>query len=166
MSQHWRDWLLDKGSLTKRLIAASDGQLTVQVLSQGIEIPRPSEMLALSLPPRQRALIREVLLLGNEQPWVYARSVIPLTTLTGRLRSLRHLDSRPLGALLFNDPSMTRQPIEVAAISPGTLWLPDVLNLSEVTLWGRRSVFCLDQKPLLVAEIFLPAFKPYNQSLI
>ena len=121
VSPEWRDWLLDRGSLTKRLIDASDNQLTVQVLSQRTEMARPSEILALSLPPRQRALVREVLLLANGEPWVYARSVIPLTTLTGRLRALRHLDNRPLGALLFNDPSMTRQPIEVATIVPDTL---------------------------------------------
>jgi chorismate-pyruvate lyase len=32
-------------------------------------------------------------------------------------------------------------------------------------LWARRSVFLLENKPLLVAEIFLPTFKPYNQIL-
>lgn len=165
MSPEWRDWLLDRGSLTKRLIDASDDQLTVQVLSQRTEMARPSEILALSLLPRQRALIREVLLLAKGEPWVYARSVIPLTTLTGRLRALRHLNDRPLGTLLFNDPSMTRQPIEVATISPDTPGLPVALNSNQTNLWGRRSVFCLDTKPLLVAEIFLPAFQPYNQRL-
>lgn len=162
--KHWRDWLLDTGSLTQRLMQASAGELSVQVLNQSVQLPRLSEMRALSLPPRRLALIREVILFGKGQPWVYARSVIPLGTLTGRLRKLRHLDSRPLGALLFSDPSMSREPVEVACISSSNAQLPPALNEITSALWGRRSVFRLDQKPLLVSEIFLPAFKPYNQS--
>jgi len=163
--QHWRGWLSDTGSLTQRLIDASEGEFSVQVLKQSMQLPRLSEMRALSLPPRRLALIREVILYGRGQPWVYARSIIPLATLTGRLRKLRHLDSRPLGALLFNDASMNRAPVEVACISSNNAQLPPALGDIRSPLWGRRSVFRLDQKPLLVSEIFLPEFKPYNQSL-
>ena len=141
---------------------ASAGEFSVQVLNQSLQLPRLSEMRALALPPRRLALIREVILFGSGQPWVYARSVIPLSTLTGRLRKLRHLDSRPLGALLFSDPSMSREPVEVACISSSNAQLPPALSEITSALWGRRSVFRLDQKPLLVSEIFLPAFKPYN----
>jgi len=162
--QHWRGWLSDTGSLTQRLLHASAGEFSVQVLNQSLQLPRLSEMRALALPPRRLALIREVILFGSGQPWVYARSVIPLSTLTGRLRKLRHLDSRPLGALLFSDPSMSREPVEVACISSSNAQLPTALTEITSALWGRRSVFRLDQKPLLVSEIFLPAFKPYNQN--
>ena len=161
--RHWRGWLSDTGSLTQRLIEASDGEFRVQVLTQSLQLPRLSEMRALSLAPRRLALIREVILFGKGEPWVYARSVIPLTTLTGRLRKLRHLDNRPLGALLFSDPSMSREPVEVACISSSNAQLPKALIQINSALWGRRSVFRLNQKPLLVSEIFLPAFKPYNQ---
>ena len=107
-----RNWLLDSGSLTKRLQQASDNQFSVQVLNQSVQLPNLSERRALGLAPRRLALIREVLLFGRGVPWVFARSVIPLQTLTGRLRKLRHLDNRPLGALLFSDPTMTREPLE------------------------------------------------------
>ena len=156
-----REWLLDSGSLTQRLQQASDGQLSVQVLSQSLQIPRFSERQALALAPRRLALIREVLLLGRGVPWVYARSVIPLQTLTGRLRKLRRLDNKPLGALLFSDPTMTREPLEWSCI-PANSSRPLIPQLPPLhqPLWGRRSVFKLSAKPLLVCEIFLPSFQP------
>ena len=163
--QQWRGWLSDTGSLTQRLLDASDGNLKVQLLRQELQQPRLSERQALGLSPRRLALIREVVLLGNDQPWVYARSIIPLSTLTGRLRRLRHLDNRPLGALLFQDPTMTREPVEVACHTPANAQLPHAMGSIHAPMWGRRSIFRLDNKPLLVGEIFLPDFKPYNQSL-
>ena len=165
MPAQWRDWLLDKGSLTQRLIDASDNRLSVRILSQRIDVPKFTEQRALSLPPRRLAMIREVVLMADSIPWVYARSIIPLTTLTGRLRKLRHLDNRPLGALLFNDPSMTREEVEVACFTISNKELPADLGDIKRPIWGRRSVFRLDTKPLLVSEIFLPDFKPYNQTL-
>ena len=161
----WRDWLSDTGSLTQRLLDASDGKLSVQIIRQCLDAPRLSERLALGLAPRRLALIREVILLGDGVPWVYARSVLPMTTLTGSLRKLRRLDNRPLGALLFQSPSMTRELVEVACHTSANAKLPVVLGHIDTPLWGRRSVFRLNRKPLLVSEIFLPDFKPYNQSL-
>jgi len=155
-------WLLDRGSLTTRLLEASGGQLKVEVLSQSLRRPSLSERRALSLPEHRLALVREVLLIGRGVPWVFARSVIPLQTLTGRLRKLRHLDSRPLGALLFSDPAMTREPLEWACIEPNGRALAQQLNNINSPLWGRRSVFKLSAKPLLVCEIFLPSFTAYD----
>lgn len=156
-----RDWLLDSGSLTRRLQQASDGQFSVEVLSQSVQQPRFSERCALKLAPRQVALVREVLLFGRGVPWVYARSIIPMQTLTGRLRKLRHLNSRPLGALLFSDPTMSREPLEWACIPANkSASLTPQLPAFDQPIWGRRSVFKLSSKPLLVCEMFLPSFKP------
>ncbi len=154
-----RNWLLDSGSLTKRLQQASDNQFSVQVLNQSVQLPNLSERRALGLAPRRLALIREVLLFGRGVPWVYARSVIPLQTLTGRLRKLRHLDNRPLGALLFSDPTMTREPLEWTCMpAQKSCSLTLQLTTFENPVWGRRSVFKLSGKPLLVCEMFLPGF--------
>lgn len=161
-----RDWLLDSGSLTQRLQQASDGQLSVEVLSQSVQLPRFSERRALGLAPRRVALIREVLLFGRGVPWVYARSVIPMQTLTGRLRKLRHLDNRPLGALLFSDPTMSREALEWACIpADKSASLNPNLPPYNQPIWGRRSVFKLSDKPLLVCEMFLPGFKPDEQAI-
>lgn len=106
------------------------------------------------------AVIREVVLYGKDQPWVYARSVLPLSSLTGHLRRLRKFDNRPLGALLFAEPSMRRGKLEIASIHPSQVALPAALGVFDAPLWGRRSVFYLTGKPLLVSEIFLPTFTP------
>lgn len=161
----WRPWLEDRGSLTRRLQTVSKGHFGVRVLRQAIGLPSTSEASALGLAPRRWALIREVVLTGYDKPWVYARSVLPLTTLSGRLRQLRQLDSRPLGQVLFNHASMKRGPVQVARL-PVTALPPQVDGIEGTAspLWGRRSVFYLDDKSLLVAEFFLPGFDPYNAS--
>lgn len=158
----WRHWLLDRGSLTQRLITASDGQFRVRVLSQAVAKPRRTEAQALGIPRQQLAVVREVVLYGNDQPWVYARSILPLSSLTGRLARLRKLNDRPLGAILFADPTMRRGKLELARVLPARVALPQELGIFDTLLWGRRSVFYIADKPLLVSEIFLPTFSPIN----
>jgi chorismate--pyruvate lyase len=160
LAPQWRNWLADQGSLTQRLVAASNGRFDVRIIRQRYGRPTINEARALGLPLRQCALIREVVLSGNHVPWVYARSVLPLATLTGRLRALGKLDNRPLGALLFADKTLRRGAIDIARIPEGMI--PEKLAQNAPWLWGRRSLFYLDDKPLLVSEIFLPDFNPYN----
>lgn len=153
-----RDWLLDTGSLTRRVQQACGGRFRVQVEMQGWGRPRLDEYRVLGLRIGRIALIREVHLLCDERPWVFARTVIPVSTLRGRQRRLAHLGSRPLGAVLFADPHMRRDPVQVARIPPGsTLFAVAVQGLKRrpAEVWGRRSVFRLGGKPLLVSEFFL-----------
>lgn len=160
-----RHWLLDRGSLTQRLIAASDGRFRVRVLHQRIARPRFSEMRLLDMPRGRLALIREVILYGYDQPWVFARSVLPLSSLTGRLRRLRKFDNRPLGDYLFRDPGLRRGELQITRLFPASAILPKEFSAVRDALWGRRSVFYVDHKPLLISEFFLPTFTPYNSPL-
>jgi chorismate--pyruvate lyase len=73
------------------------------------------------------------------------------------LRHLRKQDTRPLGAFLFSKPNLQRSSIAVAQISDNHAYVPARLSQGQ-NLWGRRSVFYLDAKPLLVSEVFLPGF--------
>ncbi len=148
LPRKWRHWLLDQGSLTQRLIEASNGHFHVEVAFQGWSTPSLSEARTLNIHPRQQVLIREVRLCGHGRAWVYARSVIPASTLTGQQRILKHLGNRPLGALLFKDPTMQRGAIEISRLAP---------TEARDRAWARRSVFSLRGKPLLVTEVFLPA---------
>lgn len=145
----WQRWLTDRASLTQHLLNASDGKFRVEVVRQGWARPTRSEALTLGIPLRQLALIREVHLLGNDQVWVYARSIIPASTMTGRERQLSHVGNRSLGSILFSDPTMHRGPLQISR-----------LRLSnQQTVWARRSKFFLSGKPLLVCEVFLPALE-------
>lgn len=164
--EFWAGWLADRGSLTQRLVDASNYQFSVNVLSQLEMIPNHAENKVLNVGASEPALIRQVVLSGQETPWVFARSIMPLSTLKGRLAALRNINNKPLGAILFNDPSMTRSIVQVTHTTADTLEVPNHICNSNTLLWGRRSVFFLDQKPLLVSEIFLPTFKPYNQDAV
>lgn len=162
-----QQWLLDEGSLTAHLIKKTQGDFAVKLLQQSFRKPTLSERMLLNIPPKQVALIREVVLLCHQQPWVLARSVIPLNSLKGKLNHLRYLKSKPLGHLLFTSPNMTRDPFEVAQINinhpliTGNCKHLQTPNANDF-LWGRRSKFFLEGKPLSVAEIFLPAFTPWE----
>ena len=108
---------------------------------------------------REMAIIREVALLCADQPWVFARSVMPASSLTGRLRRLRKFGDSSLGDMLFRDPDMQRQPFQVALIDGASEQLPQALRQDQ-PLWARRCRFELADKPIMVSEMFLRDFKP------
>lgn len=164
--ERYLPWLLDTASLTQRLIDACRGEFRVQVLNQTWDRPQWDEARALGMRARDRALVRQVQLLCNERPWVYARTILPRTTLTGAERRLAHLKSRSLGAVLFVDPTLQRERIEIAPLRPSDrlyAFATHGLDAPPDAIWGRRTVFRLRGKPLLVSEFFLPdiaEFKP------
>jgi len=160
MPENLGPWLIDEGSLTRKLVALSKDQFEVQVLRQEVATPGAAEANALKMTQQTPVMIREVVLKGRGRPWVFARSILPMTTMTGRLAGLRTLSNQPLGELLFQDPSMTREALEAACLPARILSVPAALAAGDEPLWARRSVFFLDQKPLLVSEVFLSEFKP------
>ena len=154
-------WLLDTASLTLRLQRLCPGKFQVRVLSQAWGVPRIDEARVLEMKPGRLAIIRQVQLLCDGEPWVYARTVIPATSLRGRLRRLAHLGTRPLGGMLFSDPGMRRASVELVRLDAGQPLYRDAtreFDKCPAQIWGRRAVFRLAKRPLLVSEIFLPAF--------
>ena len=107
VSQEMRTWLFNDTSLTARLVANCKEVFRVEVLRQRYARVQRNEERLLNMPHRQRALLREVYLYCGTVRVVYARSIIPLSTLTGRQRQLAHLGERPLGGFLFSCPSMS-----------------------------------------------------------
>jgi len=157
---HFRPWLSDAGSLTQRLIQASANRFRVQVLEQSWGKASLDELQVLQLKDASQAYIRHVHLICADETWVFARTVIPRDSLQGRLSILQHLGSKPLGQLLFSSPGLRRVGREVACIKPShPLYnrATQDLSVKPHELWGRRSLFVLYAKPLLVNEIFLPA---------
>ncbi|RLQ20890.1 chorismate lyase [Seongchinamella sediminis] len=155
-----RRWLLDDGSLTGRLIDQQRGTFSVRRLYQGWEVPLPSERQLLGLPNRQLALVREVALNQGSNRVVFARSVLPISSLTGKLAHLRRLQNRPLGAILFSHPGMRRSPFEVARLNGACDYVPAGLR-QQGPAWARRSRFTIAGRTLMVSEVFLQAFEPW-----
>lgn len=162
-------WLFDSSSLTERLIHACNGTFSVQLLNQGWAHAMLNEAKTLHMRISSRAMVREVHLLCNDQPWVFARTVIPPHTLKGKQRRLAKLGTKPLGAVLFADKSMQRTEMEIACIRPNQQLYEDAtrhLEQSDQPIWGRRSVFFVNRHPLIVSEIFLPQIgKPAHRCL-
>ncbi|MCW8900479.1 MAG: chorismate lyase [Gammaproteobacteria bacterium] len=153
-------WLFEHGSLTRRILQHCTKNFRVEVLSQNWQRPMLNEALRLGVHPEHHALIREVLLYCGDTPWVFARSVLPRKTLTGPRRFLGKLGNRPLGEILFSDPSIQRDALEVAEIKKGQRMFScatQPLKTPPDFVWGRRSVFYLHKKSLLVNEVFLPS---------
>ena len=157
------DWLCDPNSLTARLKSHCQ-EFRVQLLGQHVEKCQPQEACA-AIPAHSDVLVREVLLYCDGLPHVFARSLIPQESLSGEQQQLGALGEQPLGQVLFNHPSLRREAIEVARFNHCSV----VANLCKQLaltvdgdLWGRRSLFYVNDKPLLVAEIFLPDSLAYQ----
>lgn len=152
-------WLADRGSLTRQVTCACPGQFRVLVRAQGWGRVLNSERKALGMQRGGLALIREVELQCDGEPWVFARTVIPAGSLKGRARRLSLLGDRPLGAVLFADPSTVRGCMEAARFDDRHALFQGACGhwaTPPSRLWGRRTLFCYQGKPLLVNEIFLP----------
>lgn len=107
-------------------------------------------------------MVREVLLYGEQTPWVFARSLLPEALCEDHHIGLSSLGNKPLGSLIFNDLRFIRQPFQVTRItSDNNLYQQLQLNTSQ-SLWGRRSVFLFQEWKLMVAEIFLPPSPAYK----
>jgi chorismate--pyruvate lyase len=153
-----RSWLGDRGSLTRRL-RSHCAEFRVEPLGTGLARPNPDEYALLGLAVGVSAYVREVLLVCNGAPVVFAHSVLPYASLRGGWNGISRLGSRPLGEALFSNRRIQRQPLAFRHLRQGHP-LFDALARRHATtvdaLWARRSVFCLDAQPLLVTEVFLP----------
>ncbi|CAM3684891.1 chorismate lyase [Rouxiella silvae] len=140
------DWLLEMGSMTRRFEQHCS---TVSVTPQKecfIEHHQLSKEEAEQLPMSERYWLREIVLFGDDVPWLLGRTVIPLETLTGDDQALVDLGTLPLGRYLFSGNHLSRDYIHLG---------------QQAKYWARRSRLRLSDKPLLLTEIFLPASPVY-----
>ncbi len=161
---HLGEWLLDKNSLTSRLKQHCEN-FRVELLGQKIESCHESEAHG-CIVAGEKVLVREVLLYCDDQPQVFARSLLPIASLTGAEQQLANLGTQSLGQVIFNNPSLIRESIEVSVFEEGSLVVKLSKDLGmniQYPLWGRRSIFMLEQKPFMVAEVFLPNAFAYQE---
>ncbi|BDZ74460.1 MAG: chorismate--pyruvate lyase [Methylophaga sp.] len=157
-----REWLTDTGSLTKRLQHVSEHAVNVELLHYDWQTALPEESLFLQQPLQRIQLGREVLLCDGDTPEIYARTIIPQSTYQVLPSRFDNLGVKPLGQMLFDEPSLSRSEIQVAQLTPQH-WLyqlaTEALDICPDVLWARRSCFYLKGQPVLVCEIFLPSEK-------
>lgn len=156
---HTHAWLADSGSLTRSVIASGRGRFRVDLISQGQGRALPSEAALLAAGPAQATLVREVKLYCGREAHVFARTLIPMKSLRGPVHALTQLGRRPLGEVLFSDPTTRRLRVEVARITPRHRLFARAtshLRRRPDELWGRRTLFDYGGELILVNELFLP----------
>lgn len=160
-----KNWLLDTGSLTERLQShCREFQVSVLGQRQAALTLEEQQQLGLAKPHYDEAdwQVREVILLGENQPWVFARSIIPRSLCQS---DFANLGNKPLGQLIFNDERFKRSPFQVAHLSKPASLLMTLGFAKAEQLWGRRSVFALQDMKMMVAEVFLPEAPAYKNIL-
>lgn len=132
-------WIFLPSSLTEALKAIAT-DFNVEVLEEAYISLAPE--LASYFPGVQcsRFFSRKVLLKNGQQAWVAAHTLIPESSLHAELKAFSNLRQRPLGELLFADPSVSKDAQEFTQFKQ---------------TWGRRNRYWLHQQPLLVSEFFL-----------
>ena len=141
LSPNLKSWLTETNLLTNR-IKESGHKYAVQVLKESLSSP---PMLLNNKNDADQNYIREVVLSVDNDACILAQTLVPNSTLELN-RWIQSLGEQPLGERLSMMPKVSRSAFEYA-----------YLELSEVSVWIRRSSFAIDNTLLWVAELFLPA---------
>ncbi|MEM6638510.1 MAG: chorismate lyase [Pseudomonadota bacterium] len=149
-----------EGSLTQALRDHSDNRF-------GLHLVRQSTLPLIDLQTgpisADRGIVREVILRGAGEDWVFAQTVIPMSTVEAA-PWVAEMGGQPLGHALFARDDVIRSPLSFAHVQPGQ---PLHQRSAELRLipaaspvFARRSCFFASEAPLLVTEVFLPALCP------
>lgn len=157
-------WLLDLNSMTQAMRRITS-DIRVDIIHQSWQRPTASEAKYLVIEPLSSVLIREVYLLADETVWMYARTVIPAAAFKGQEHDLlQALNHRPLGDILYQQPGIYRQQLEITrlcAFQPEFQHVIAKYPCQATILWGRRAQFRVFDSRLSVSEILFPEIAEY-----
>ncbi|MFM2397504.1 MAG: putative chorismate pyruvate-lyase [Pseudomonadota bacterium] len=149
-------WLHDHGSLTQRIQQRCQ-RFEVRSVRSGLARIAYDEAGLLRIKPQQLAYSREVFLVADGVPVVFAHSTCAAQQLRGPWSALAGLGNRPLGAMLFTHPLVRRRALHFKLLREHHPLFKQALPTGGASvLWARRSIFELQQVPLLVTEVFMP----------
>lgn len=132
------EWLSYKPSLTQKLREFTANQITFKLCYE-----------AWGETNNQTAWIRKIQWLLKNVCWIEADLIIPETSINSETECLLSTKERPIGELLFQEPSLTRTDFE--------FFQPADFN-KKFPVWIRQSTFYFKQQPLTLQETFFPAF--------
>jgi chorismate--pyruvate lyase len=153
-------WLTTPGSLTAKLVAHSR-QFRVHKLHQSVRPCLRDEAPLLGLPGPRKTWEREVLLVCDGRPVVFAHTAVPLSATAADWPLFSTLGERSLGTTLFGDPLVVRGALQFAhlpASHPLHARAARALHgdLTSRPLYARRCLYRRNRGVLLVTEVFLP----------
>lgn len=156
-----RFWLSTRSSLTAQLRTYSQ-HFSVQCLNQCRELCLRDEYKEVGLSRRSVTPVREVLLYCDNDPVVFAHTLVTATSMMKNWPLFKSLGNASLGSSLFADPLVKRgklQFIRLRASHPLTqrihTSLPDE-NFGNVPFYARRCLFQRKRGAMLITEVFLP----------
>ncbi|GAA4360158.1 chorismate--pyruvate lyase family protein [Kangiella marina] len=151
------EWVAEFGSLTQKL-SHYVPEVRLDLLKEATEkaTKKEAELLALT---DNESQVREVMLYGPKEPWIFARTLVPASE--GQL--ILDLGTKPLGSILFTSSELRRESLEVMQLTPEHRlyqMAKQYANFNDGVsdLWARRSLWsnAQSQKVLLLLEVFLP----------
>jgi chorismate--pyruvate lyase len=154
------DWLTKPPVLTQALARVYGGPISIEVLNQSQSQLEEDECTS---PENRLGLLREVFLMADHTPQVYARVTVanPHQELVSRFTVL---GNRPLGqTLLYNNPQIVRSDFtyrHFPSFCRGESSKHP--NFCNEALWARRSTFFWHEAQITVSEYFSPTIKNYK----
>lgn len=126
-------------------------------------MPTADDAAALGIRRGRLAWTREVVLSCDDEPLVFAHSVLPRRP-RGPLHDwLRKLGGRSLGARIFSQPGFRRGRIQCRRIerrqslyATTAIWVASPNGPPPSAFWARRSRFDFGRQSVLVNEVFSP----------
>ncbi|OEF26121.1 chorismate lyase [Vibrio rumoiensis] len=150
------DWLLEQGSLS-RLFSKHCNDFAAHLVTQRILSPDKltdfqRAMLFEPGSPAQECLLREVVLTADGVPWLLGSTLIPRSSLSDEQFDLTQQGEVPLGLTVFQAEKVSRDGLHLGQIH---------CELGDLA--ARSSRLWMNQKPMLVAELFLPPSPIYRK---
>ena len=136
-----RSWLLEDGPITERIKLKN--KFNLKLLKDEVSnIDSTDEDFLGNISGFVK--VREVILMADNVPKVFARSLIPEITIKHGLSKLGSLGSTPLGDILFEKEIFKK--IEV---------LFSEFEVNKEIFWGRKTKYSVKNLPISVMEVFL-----------
>ena len=140
-NENIKSWLIEKGPITKRI--KSEESFKLNLIKDEISAVDDSEKKFLE-ETSDNIKVREVILLGNNIPRVYAKSLIPIRTIENGFSRLGELGTKPLGDILFEKEIFEKTDVVYAQFQD-----------KDSIFWGRKTKYIVKNMPLSVMEVFL-----------
>ena len=140
-NENIKSWLIEQGPITKRI--KSEESFKLNLIKDEISAVDDSEKKFLE-ESSDKIKVREVILMGNNIPRVYAKSLIPIRTIENGFSRLGELGTKPLGDILFEKEIFEKTDVVYAQFQD-----------KDSIFWGRKTKYIVKNMPLSVMEVFL-----------
>ena len=134
-------WLLENGPITKRI--KKNGLFKLHLIQDELSYIDQEDKDFIDCASDEIKL-REVILFCNDEPIVFAQTIIPVETISNGFEQLGNLGNKPLGDILFEKNIFTKDKVVYALFE-------DASSL----YWGRKAKYLVKGYKFSVMEIFL-----------